>query len=231
MGFIERKILIVDDSKSIAPKVRAYKRIFEKLKSIVDEIKDIDLVIKHIESMEDALDYLRTNSKEIYHAILVDYNFDNDASGQKGEYLVREIRRQINKKCKIIFYTMDSIDVVDAQHLINLINNDVFRFILKSSMSLPDLEYPLIKNATHIDQYIVETMIDSIKELDPIALSLEEYIVKYNDRLSEFQVNIDGKSLYLSQLLDEIRLETEIGEYFVKNILSTSIMNSIRFLK
>lgn len=230
MSSINRRILLVDDSSQIKPKIRAYKRIFDSLKTYVDDIKMFDLEIIHIDNIESALKYLSDNPREIFHTMLIDYNFDNDDTGNKGEYLVREIRRKVNKKCKIIFYTMDAITSVDPIHLINLINNDVYRFILKSSSETIRLKYEKLPSYTDEDQYIVEIIIDSIKELDPIAESLESYLIKYGDRLAEFKVKIKDEDIVLSELLKEIRLETDIGNLFVRNLLDTSILNTIRFL-
>lgn len=224
MGIV-RKILIVDDFEDTQNFIKQYYLIFQKIKDKYSI--PFDLKIEWEKTIEGAINKLN-KKEEVFHALIVDYDFPNDRTRWKGVRLVKEIRK-INKICNIIFYTTKASHEIERDDFIDLINSNVFRFILKSGTKLtskfPD-KFGDIEN-----QVLVEAIIDAIDDSEPISNALENYLVKYNTVLKDTKIKVNNNEYLIQEIIDSIRLDTGVGREFVDNILRVSVFDCIDFMR
>ncbi|EAO9488675.1 hypothetical protein AKL49_25740, partial [Salmonella enterica] len=114
---------------------------------------------------------------------------------------------------------------IDCLEFVDLINNDVFRFVPKDGDILA-LKYSET-NYNKSDQLIVEAIIDAISDSDPISAALEKYMLEYYDILRDVKLQVDGKEHSIKEVLDSIRLYGDLGNKFVSNILEMSIIEHL----
>lgn len=229
MGVISKKVLIVDDyEKTEEIKIDNYKEIFEVLKNTTEDSCNFNLDFIWEKTIEGAINRLNTKL-EVFDVMLIDYNFNNDERSRKGVELVKEIRKTINKRCKIIFYTMDGYEGIDKKEYVELINNDVFRFFSKSGeiLGTSTSEYEFAS----ADTEIVKGIIEAIKETDPIINALESFLTDYYEILKDTKIDIKGEEFNLQQLIDSIRLDTEPGITFVEKLFRMSILDYLNTIE
>lgn len=225
MDSVIRKVLIVDDSPYTgAIKIDEYKDNFSKIKMKDPQLYKYELEFAWENNITSALERLDCKN-EVFHVLLVDYEFNNDEYNFKGIDFVNKVRKTINKKCKIIFYTMRGYMGIDKKEYVDLINSNIFKFISKSGESL---EFVDKYNTDNADEIIVNTIIEAINESDPISNALEDYLLKYYDIMKDNKVRIQDKDYTIQQLIDNIRMDTEVGKYFVEKMLKMSILDYIR---
>lgn len=218
---LERNILIIDDDEDTEIiSINAYKDIFRVLKE--KEKLNYNLNFFWESSIPDALDRLN-KKEEVFDILVIDYDFPNDYLSQKGIDLVKRIREAINKRCKIVFYTMHAPHEINQSVFIELINNDIYRFVPKDGDML-DLKY-FETNNNKSDQLIVEAIIDAISDSDPISQALEKYMVEYKEILNKVKINVDGKDCTIEEVLESVRLYGDLGNKFVSNLLQMSIID------
>lgn len=227
MPSLIRRILIVDDVDQ-KQTIRRYKRIFDRIKKSQSELINYDIEYEYESSISNAIDRLN-KGKEIFNVIIIDYDFNTYCGNYKGIKLVQEIRKTINKRCKIIFYTMHGVSNILQEEYVELINNDVFRFISKSGET-HELKYEFV-GSVKSNQVIVEAIIDAIKQTDPISLALENFLIEHYEVLNEYKLNIEGEEYTIQDILDSIRLDTQVGNKFIDGFLESSILKTINFLK
>lgn len=214
---VDRKILVVDDNKHTEEVIEEYLEIYEELHEKYNFRYKIEFVWE--DSIDSALERLN-NKMEVIDVAVIDYDFTNDISGKKGIHLVKKIRETINKRCKIVFYSMHGLAFIGKEEFVNLINNDVFRFISKSGETL-SLKYEEVGEKA--DQLIVEAIIDALDSSDPISNTLENYLINYYDVIKNVKISVDGKEYSIKELINAIRLYEEPGNTFVANLLEMSI--------
>lgn len=221
---IIRRVLVVDDSPhTYSLKISNYLEIFKR-----DLQNEYNYEIEFIwrDSIKGALELL--NEKvQVFHVLLVDYNFTNDEDDLKGIYFVNEVRKTINKRCKIIFYTMEGYEGIEKEEYFKLINSNIFRFIPKEGLPLDSINSRSRKDS---DELVVEAIRDAITESDPISNALESFLVQYNDILKDVKISIGDSEYTIEQLVDSIRLDTDIGNLFINKMLKMSILDFIDFL-
>lgn len=222
-----RKVLVVDDDKDIKNTIDTYKSIYRKIAKIKEEWKDYSLDYTYVNTIKEAIGLLE-EKKEIYDIILVDYDFPSETSSfEKGVELVKKIRAHINRRCKIIFYTMSRLKDFSPRELVDLINNDVFRFVSKSG-EIGTLKYPSLGPTS--DQLIVEALFDALIDMDPVVMALERYFTKFKATRSNMRIEIEGKQYTIGDILDSIKLDTEAGNIFINNIFKIAVLDCIKFL-
>lgn len=203
---MNRKILIVDDNKNVTDlDVPGY---LAELKEIQEKCNtSIEFEFTVFNTIEESLIYL--NSDNIVDVVLIDYNF-NCKSGEfsNGVDLVLEIRNTINKQCRIIFYTMDSITNIHQEELKRLINSNIYKFIDKR------------KDAVTIS----ETIYNAALECNFVALTLERFLFEYKTLLSKHNYSILGESVSVEEIIKNIRLDSEIGREMIENIIHRTII-------
>lgn len=143
-----------------------------------------------------------------------DYNFQDKDESRYGFELLKEYREK-NKRTKIIFYSGS------------------FDFEGEGSFDLSVMEFVEIINELNvfaISNREVERLVMSIKraidDLDTILISLEDLIYSYGE---EGYFYIQNQKLSAAELLKELKLGTDIGEKFRKEIYSTIISYFMKF--
>lgn len=143
-----------------------------------------------------------------------DYNFQDKDESRYGFELLKEYREK-NKRTKIIFYSGS------------------FDFEGEGSFDLSVMEFVQIINELNvfaISNREVERLVMSIKraidDLDTILISLEDLIYSYGE---EGYFYIQNQKLSAAELLKELKLGTDIGEKFRKEIYSTIISYFMKF--
>lgn len=215
------RILVVDDDKETERiAIREYKDIFTDLRKKLNLFYDIEIIwVDNIGGAINLLDQLNP-----FDVVVIDYDFANDEAGKKGVYLVKTIRETLNRRCKIVFYTMRAFHSFNKDELVDLLNNDVFRLIDKSGNNWK------LKNekfGDESDQIIVEAIIDAIDNLDPFSKALEEYLVKYYDILRKVKIQFEGCDYTIKEIINSIRLDGELGRKFISNIIEMSIIKHL----
>lgn len=217
---LERNILIIDDEEDTEISIDAYKDIFSDLKK--DLGLNYSLKFYWEKSISDAKKILE-DKRMNFDCLLIDYDFPNEVVPQKGIHLVKKIRESINKRCKIVFYTMHAPHELNQLEFIDLINNDIFRFVPKDGDVL-SLNY---KNTgfNKSDQLIVEAIIDSLNDVNPISVALESFLMNYKNSSGNIVLNIEGVEYSIEEVLNSIRLYENPGNRFVQNLLEMSIID------
>lgn len=219
---LKRKILIVDDDPDTKEEnIPEYEEIYLDLKDEIGSLYNIEFEWE--KSISAAIERLNKR-EEVIDVLLIDYEFNDDEAGKKGVYLVKKIRETLNKRCKIIFYTMNGKSLLTQRELVDLINNDVYRFIQKSGESF-QLKYTEVGNRA--DQVIVEAIIDALNDSDPISSALENYLVNYKLIMSDFQIKVDNHAYTLDEIINSIRLYTDPGNKFVSNLIEMAMLDFI----
>lgn len=217
---IERNILIIDDEEETEISIEAYREIYSILKKDLDLNYTLRFYWK--KSIADAKEIL--NEKKInFDCLLIDYDFPNEEVPQKGIHLVKKIRESINKRCKIVFYTMHAPHELSELEFIELINNDIFRFVPKDGDVL-SLSYKNI-GFNKSDQLIVEALIDALNDVNPVSIALENFLINYKNSSENIVLNIDGEEYTIMEVLNSIRLYENPGNKFVRNLLEMSIID------
>lgn len=221
-----RNILIVDDDEYIEKiSIPLYLEIYSKLKE-ENEIP-YKLVFSWEDTIENAIQRLNLK-KDVFDVILIDYEFTKDTKRVKGIELVQKIRAAINKRCKIVFYTMRGLKDIDREELVTLINNDVFRYLSKGEENVNFIKGQLGKTSAEL---IVESLVEAINDIDPISSALEKYLIEYSELLKDVQIELDNKKYYIQEIINSIRMDEELGNIFINNLLNASILNCIDFLE
>lgn len=130
-----------------------------------------------------------------------------------GLEMLKEYRKT-NKRTKVIFYSsyfdLESFDV-------NLSTSDFVRMIN---------EYNVFKIACRNAKNMAEAIRDAIESLDTVLISMEELISSYGTKGYFF---VDNKRIPASQLLDELKLGTSLGEIFRKQVFETILCYFMKF--
>jgi len=169
-----------------------------------ESLKDDDLlfeldqsynIVVLLSTPKAGVEYIKENlsSKNI---VVLDYRFDETETGRDVLLQIRELSKTI----PVILWTAN----IDKINEINdFINNHTFAIVPKAPYSL---------------------LMDKIKEAEvfldnSIEGALEEWIqMQENKGDDPYLLTISGKNYTLNELLNEIRLNTEFGQKFVKDL-------------
>lgn len=225
MDKAKRNILIIDDeTRMIKVKEAAYKELYRDLSK--KQKRQYELSFQWCSSIDAAEEYFK-NRNESIDVALIDYEFCNDgAKARSGVDVVRKIREHVSKRCKIVFFTAGGIDKIDREKLLDLINNDVFRFIDKAG-GFPALKNMANPNYDAPEQIIVEAFVDALAELDPFSQALESYMLEHSAISDKLTLTVDEKIYTFEEILDSIRMERDPGQTFVENLLQAKLMDFI----
>lgn len=140
--------------------------------------------------------------------VLLDYKFD--IGGKNGSAVFNDIQN-ISLLIPVIIWTANSDRVEEYQ---DLINKHAFSLLTKSS---------------------AKAVIEKIKEAEAeinnrVEGAIEEWITIQNQekRAAPFIVSAYGEQYTLDQILKEVRLQTEFGQRFEKDLLMLTIDRLIR---
>lgn len=228
MKSLIKKVLIVDDSEHIDKvKIPIYNRIFEKLQNNNECKIDYELKFEWESKIKTSIERLN-NKNEVFQVILIDYQFNNDEYNLKGVDLVKEIRRTINKRCKIIFYTMNGYEGIDKREYVELINSDIYRFLSKSgeAVEMKASEY----TNYNADEIVVRSIVQAIEDEDPVTNALESFLIQYYNILKDTKIKVDNGDYTFQELIDSIRLDMNPGKIFIEKMLKMAILDFVDVL-
>lgn len=172
--------------------------------SLVWELKDRfgELNVEFISKPDDAISYIEKNiDRNII--VLLDIDFpDNEPNGH-------EILERIVKTSKLIPVILWSGIDENKEVFGDFINNHAFAFTSK----------------TATNEEVLGRVEDAVKYLkDNIANTLEDWIInKEDDKDKPIYFTGDGQSYSLSQLLKEVRSQTEVGKSFATGLNKLTI--------
>ncbi len=205
---LERNILIVDDNAKVKTiHIPAYLSEINSLKNSSEKWQQYNFNLIHIASMKDALAYLSVTSNCV-DVLVVDYDFNGERTFASGTGFVKHIREKINRYCQVVFYTMQGIDSIDRQELVDLVNSDVYKFVDKSS------DY----------SEMARVIFDAATLRNQIVESLEQFFIKYSAMLSAYKYSLGGEFVTFDEIVDHIRMDDEQGRVFIDKLIQKSIL-------
>jgi CheY-like chemotaxis protein len=190
-----------------------------KIVVIHDDISEIspimvELNVKHGESnvllfqhSQDGLDYVLSNLGQKM-VVLLDRNF-HDGKEIDGIEVFEKIREKTSL-VYVILVTVSRISDIDGEVLKRLINKDLFK--LESFTS----DYSKILTLIDEALLVLGVRVDAV---------IEDWIMRHPEdkRKQVIQKTKDGRSYTMNEILESIRMQTEVGVRFEKNLLKLAI--------
>lgn len=208
---LERVVLIVDDNERIEEiYIPSYSATIEQLKQENIKWKDYNFKLIHRNSMRGALEYL-SEPQNLVDILVVDYDFGSEKTFTNGTEFVRYIRNNVNRYCQIVFYTMQGLNSIDKEELIDLINSDVFKMVDKS------------EDVTEMGKIIFE----AATRRNPIVESLEHFLMKYRTLLETYNYTLGGQNVSFNEIINHIRMDDAQGRIFIEKLLQKAILLDI----
>lgn len=207
----ERKIIIVDDEADIEKLyIPSYLEAAEIIKKEEEKYSQYDLIFQHIRSIEEAEEYLKLH--EIVDVLIIDYKFNNAKNRKTGVDLIKFVRENINKHCRVIFYTMNELAGIPSESYVELVNSQIFRIVDKANCE--DIQFTKI---------IFEAVVDC----DIIVNSLEKFWTDYNELFSRYKYTFLGEEKNFSDILNHIRMDDEIGKSIVNKLVHKALIDAV----
>lgn len=209
---LKRNVLFIDDNIDERIYPQRYIRIANELKKRNEKYSEYDLEFLSVNSIEKAKKLLEEGN-QIVDILIIDYQFDNSTINENGSDLVDFIRKKINKRCKIVFYTMNNINSISREELINLIDNDVYRIIDKSQIE---------------DDELVDIIFKASMDGDMLVSALERFWNEYGDALDETTYEVLGETISFKEIIRHIRLDDEIGRVFADKFMHKALLEAVQ---
>jgi CheY-like chemotaxis protein len=143
-----------------------------------------------------------------------DYNFQDNAEARYGFELIKKYRKK-NKRTKIIFYS-GSFDFEDEGS---------FDLSIKDFVQIIN-ELNIFAITNRNVKRLVDVIKKAIDELDTVLISLEDLIYRYGEDGYFF---VSDQRISSQDLLNEIRLGTQVGEKFREEVYSTILSYFMKF--
>ena len=206
-----RKILIVDDETNIEKLfIPSYLEAAEEIRTQNERYSQYDLEFKHIVSIEDAIRYLKT--QEIVDVLIIDYKFNNESNRRSGVDLIKFVRENVNKHCRVIFYTMNELAGIPPESYVQLINNQVFRIVDKANCN--DFEFTKI-------------IFEAVGDCDVIVNSLERFWMEYREVFEHYKYTFLGEEQKFPDILNHIRMDDTIGKAIIDKLVHKALIDSV----
>lgn len=194
MDKLNASILIIDDDVTLK-------------KSNIGFFTELEMNFQSVEvkeNLSDGIQYIKELFEKERIIVLLDISFpSNSADGHDILEAIREISFLIPV---VILSAVDE----HKENFSDLINNRAFAFLSKSLST--------------------EKIISKLKEAyeysaNDVSIALEEWILIHSEDEKEkpYMVTVSGKQLSLNDILKEVRLQTEVGQNFAKNLNKLTI--------
>ena len=207
---LERNIVIIDDNLRVEEiYIPIYLDRINQLKNGNPKWSSYEFHIKHCAGMGPALEYLG-DSNNVVDVLVVDYDFSTESCKPfpNGTVFVEHVRKNINRNCEIIFYTMQSLGDIQLEDWVLLVNSDVFRFLDKSND----------------DTILADAIFQASTRRNPVIESLERFLIKYGTLLENYTYTFDGRKITFEEIINHIRMDDELGRMFVERLLQKAIL-------
>jgi len=203
----ERIIWIIDDDPKVEETlIENYKVRIENIKKSFVQWQNCDFKLFYLPSLSLAKQHLEENS--LVDVLVVDYDFNGEVAFKNGSEFVTYVREKINKQCRIIFYTMQGIKIVENEELVSLINSDVYLMIDKSLGN----------------DIMAKAIFEAAISCSPVVLSLERFFYQYRNILNKTKYNVFDREFALDEIINHIRMDDEIGRAFIDKLLYKAII-------
>ncbi|MDP2237852.1 MAG: response regulator [Bacteroidales bacterium] len=159
--------------------------------------------IRFFYNQEDGLEFIENNlDKRLI--VLLDLGFP---SGTPSGHEILESIREVSFLIPVLIWS--GVDE-DKESFADLINNRAYAFLNKNAST----------------EEIIEKLKEAYNYADnDISIALEEWINAHSDEQKQkpYLLNVDGRQLSLNELLNEIRMQSNTGKYFSKNLAKLTI--------
>jgi DNA-binding NtrC family response regulator len=159
--------------------------------------------IRFFYNQEDGLEFIENNlDKRLI--VLLDLGFP---SGTPSGHEILESIREVSFLIPVLIWS--GVDE-DKESFADLINNRAYAFLNKNAST----------------EEIIEKLKEAYNYADnDISIALEEWINAHSDEQKQkpYLLNVDGRQLSLYELLNEIRMQSNTGKYFSKNLAKLTI--------
>ena len=207
---LERNVVIIDDNVRVEELyIPIYLDRINQLKNADPKWSSYEFHIKHCVGMGLALEYL-SDPNNIVDVLVVDYDFsmEDRKPFSNGTFFVDHVRKNINRHCEIIFYTMQGLTDIQVEDWAALVNSDVFQFVDKSG-----------------DETILgDAIFQAATRRNPVVESLERFMIKYGELLETYTYTFDGRAISFEEIINHIRMDDDVGRMFVEKLLQKAIL-------
>lgn len=194
MSKLNATIVIIDDEKDLR----------ESNIGLFTELEmSFESVIVFMNQQE-GINYVKSNIDKQRILVLLDLDFPAEpTNGHDILYSIREFSFLIPV---LIWSGVDE----DKEEFADLINNKAYAFLNKNASS---------------EEIIAKLHEAYANSTNDISIALEEWIIAHSEEQKEkpYLLTVDGRQLSLNELLYEIRLQSDTGKYFSKNLSKLTI--------
>lgn len=209
----KRNILIVDDSTRVKTLyIPQYEQIVKNIKESSEEYDKYQFIFCSEETIEGAIDCLKQGF--MVDVLIIDYKFNNSYDGKNGTYLVDYVRKNINKHCRVLFYTMHEVEDIPHSEIVSLINNQIYKLIDKGKTS---------------NEEFVKIVFEAAVSCDIIITALERFWGQYKDILSNSKFTFLNNNYSFEEVINHIRMDDELGKIVVDKLLHRALIELIEY--
>lgn len=194
MNKLNATIVVIDDEKDLK---EANVGLFAELDM------NFETVIVFMNQLE-GIEYIQNNIGKQRMLVLLDLDFP--AESTDGHDILNSIREFSFLVPVIIWSGIDE----DKETFADLINNKAFAFLNKNESS----------------ENIISTLSDAFAFIDnDVSAALEDWITTHSeeDKDKPYMISVDGKKVTLNDMLQEIRMQSDIGVDFSKKVSKLTI--------
>lgn len=209
----DRNILIVDDSTRVKTLyIPQYEQISKHIKESSEEYGQYELNFYSQETIDSAINCLKQGL--MVDVLVIDYKFNNSLDGKNGTYLVDYVRKNINKHCRVLFYTMHEVESIPHADIVSLINNQIYKFIDKGKTS---------------NEEFVKIVFEAAISCDIIVTALERFWEQYKDILINSKYTFMNNDYDFDEVINHIRMDDEIGKVIIDKLLHKALIELIEY--
>lgn len=194
MDKLNASILIIDDDVSLK---ESNIGLFAELEMSFQSVEVKENLSEGIQSIKERFEKERL-------IVLLDLSFPSNSPD--GHDILKSIR-EISFLIPVIIWS--GVDQVE-ETFSDLINNRAFAYLSKTDS---------------IDVIISKLKEACVHSANDVSIALEEWILIHSEDEKEkpYMVTVSGKQLSLNDILKEVRLQTEVGKNFAKNLNKLTI--------
>lgn len=194
MNKLNATILIIDDDKALKD-------------SNIGLFTELEMNFKSVQvflNLKDGINFINNHFEKERILVLLDLGFPSNLPD--GHEILKAIRRISFLIPVLIWSGMDE----NKETFSDLINNKAYAFLNKISS--------------------IEEIITKLKEAyenvtNDVSVALEDWISIHSEDEKDkpYMITVEGKQMSLNDILKEIRMQTSVGQNFVKNLNKLTI--------
>lgn len=207
------KLVVVDDLESNI-------NIFNTIKSKLKEKKGYDIEITHIKKSSE----IKILDEKPFDIVFFDFNLEGgfDASDSNGFEVLQRFRRN-NSSAKVILFSSEFPDIYsdkfkysDLQGLVKFNYVDFIRIVNELNIfRITDRNWSRLLEITE----------EAIMSLDLLLVALEYIDNEIKNSDLDFSISVKGESHSIKELINSIKLDSNLGRDFKDDIYKMIISN------